>query len=141
MAQGNHQIYGHIRCMIRFWPTLGIFKQGNHQIYGHIRCMIRFWPALGMFGTGKSPNIRSHMVYVFIRYSWQGNYQIYGHIQCVIRFWPTLGIFGREITKYTVTYGLCIYTVFLAGKSPNIRSHTVQIYGSGQPYMCNCIST
>jgi len=112
--------------MIRFWPTLGIFKQGNHQIYGHIRCMIRFWPALGMFGTGKSPNIRSHMVYVFIRYSWQGNYQIYGHIQCVIRFWPTLGIFGREITKYTVTYGLCIHTVFLAGKSPNIRSHTVR---------------
>jgi len=25
-----------------------------------------------------------------------------------------------------------IYTVFLAGKSPNIRSYTVRIYGSGQ---------
>jgi hypothetical protein len=26
-----------------------------------------------------------------------------------------------------------VYTVFLAGKSPNIRSYTVQIYVSGQP--------
>ena len=25
-----------------------------------------------------------------------------------------------------------VYTVFLAGKSPNIRSYTVYIYGSGQ---------
>ena len=48
-----------------------------------------------------------------------------------IQFWPTLGIFGREITKYTVIYG--VYTVFLAGKSPNIRSYTMYIYGSGQP--------
>ena len=29
-----------------------------------------------------------------------------------------------------------VYTVFLAGKSPYIRSYTVQIYGSGQPYTC-----
>jgi hypothetical protein len=27
-----------------------------------------------------------------------------------------------------------VYTVFLAGKPPYIRSYTVQIYGSGQPY-------
>ena len=27
-----------------------------------------------------------------------------------------------------------VYTVFLAGKSPYIRSNTVCIYGSGQPY-------
>jgi hypothetical protein len=27
-----------------------------------------------------------------------------------------------------------VYTVVLAGKSPNIRSYTVYIYGSGQPY-------
>ena len=27
-----------------------------------------------------------------------------------------------------------IYTMFLAGKTPNIRSYTVFIYGSGQPY-------
>jgi len=26
-----------------------------------------------------------------------------------------------------------VYTVILAGKSPNIRSYTVYIYGSGQP--------
>jgi len=27
-----------------------------------------------------------------------------------------------------------VHMVFLAGKSPYIRSYTVQIYGSGQPY-------
>ena len=32
-----------------------------------------------------------------------------------------------------------VYTVFLAGKSPNIRSCTVCIYGSGQPYTCICV--
>ena len=26
-----------------------------------------------------------------------------------------------------------VYTVFLAGESPNIRSYTVYIYGFGQP--------
>jgi hypothetical protein len=30
-------------------------------------------------------------------------------------------------------YIYCVYTVFLAGKSPNIRSYTVYIYGSGKP--------
>jgi hypothetical protein len=29
-----------------------------------------------------------------------------------------------------------VYTVLFAGKSPNIRSYTVYIYGSGQPYYC-----
>jgi len=29
-----------------------------------------------------------------------------------------------------------VYTVVLAGKSPNIRSYTVYIHGSGQPYVC-----
>jgi hypothetical protein len=31
-----------------------------------------------------------------------------------------------------------IYAVFLAGKPPNIRSYTVYIYGSGQPYVYAC---
>jgi len=40
------------------------------------------------------------------------------------------GILGREITKYTVTYGVRIrfwptLGIFGTGKSPNIRSHTV----------------
>jgi hypothetical protein len=33
-----------------------------------------------------------------------------------------------------------VYTVFLAGISPNIRSYTVYIYGSGQPYVYNYAS-
>ena len=37
-----------------------------------------------------------------------------------------------------------MYTVFLAGKSPKIRSYTVDIYGSSQPYtrvyVCVCVS-
>jgi len=40
---------------------------------------------------------------VCIRFFWQVNHQIYGHV------W-------------------CIYTVFLAGKSPNIRSCMVYVY-------------
>jgi len=36
-----------------------------------------------------------------------------------------------------------IYTVyirlFFAGTSSNIRSYTVYIYGSGQPYTCACV--
>ena len=28
-----------------------------------------------------------------------------------------------------------VHTVFIAGKSPYARSYTVQIYGSGQPYL------
>jgi hypothetical protein len=34
--------------------------------------------------------------------------------------------------KHLPTYG--VYTAFLAGKLPNIRSCTVYIYASGQPY-------
>jgi len=34
---------------------------------------------------------------------------------------------------YMRTYG--VYTVFFAEKSPYIRSYTVCIYGSGQPYI------
>jgi hypothetical protein len=35
------------------------------------------------------------------------------------------GVWGREFTTYTV---------FLASKSPYIRSNTVHVHGSGQPY-------
>jgi len=35
--------------------------------------------------------------------------------------------------SYLGIYG--VYTVFLAGESPYIRPYTVQIYGSGQPYI------
>ena len=42
-------------------------------------------------------------------------------------------------------YVQCIYGVFLAAKSPNIRSYTVYINGSGQPYTFRraqiCVST
>jgi hypothetical protein len=43
---------------------------------------------------------------------------------------PTLRV-GQNHTFIGI-YG--VYTVFLAGKSPYIRSYTVCIYGSGQPY-------
>jgi len=37
---------------------------------------------------------------------------------------------------YTCTYKYGVYTVFLAGRSPNIRSYTLYIYGSANP-SCN----
>jgi hypothetical protein len=36
---------------------------------------------------------------------------------------------------YIYWYIRCIHTVFSAGISQYIRSYTVQIYGSGQPYI------
>ena len=39
-----------------------------------------------------------------------------------IKGWPKPHIYG-------------VYTVILAGKSPNIRSYTEYIYSSGQPYI------
>jgi len=37
-----------------------------------------------------------------------------------------------------VCEGLNHICIVLAGRSPHIRSHTVCIYGSGQPYVCVC---
>jgi len=77
-------------------PTYTVLWQGNHQIYGQVRCVyIQFWP---------TPHIQ---------YFWQGNHQIYGQVRCVyIQFWPTLHIrcYGRVITRYTVKYGVYIYS-------------------------------
>jgi len=42
------------------------------------------------------------------------------------------------VAKTIYIYGVC--TVILAGKSPNIRSYTVFIYGSGQPCVCGTLS-
>ena len=59
-----------------------------------------------------------------------------------IRFWPTLPIYGGY--QYHPAGQTTIFmrgdmekvrhTVFWAGKSPYIRSYTVYVYGSGQPY-------
>jgi len=38
------------------------------------------------------------------------------------------------VTVYINIYIKCVHTVFLAGKSPNIRSYAVYLYGAGQPY-------
>jgi len=96
------------------WPELLWSRIGWNHVYTQL-CTV--------FLAGKSPKIRSHTV--CIQYFWQGNHHPYGHIRCVY------SIFGREITIHTVIYG--VYTVFLAGKSPYIRSHTVCIYGSANP--------
>jgi len=57
--------------------------------------------------------------------------------------WCTAGSdFGHSIClglARTMIHG--VYTVFLAGKSPNIRSYTVYIYSSGQPYICVLYAT
>jgi len=60
------------------------------------------------------PYIYCVLCIVYIRY-----------IYCVLCIY---GIYGINIVY-------CVYTVFLAGKSPNIRSHTVYIYSSGQTYV------
>ena len=47
--------------------------------------------------------------------------------------WVPIIRVGQNYTFIGI-YG--VHTVFLAGKSPYIRSYTVQIYDSGQPYIC-----
>jgi len=143
-------VYGvYIRC---FWagksPNIrsytvyiyGVFWLGNHQIYGRIRRIytvffgweitkytVVYGVYIRCFLAGKSPNIRSYTAYIYGVF-WLGNHQIYGRIRRIYTVF-----FGWEITKYTVIYGVYI-RCFLAGKSPNIRSYTAYIYGSGQPY-------
>jgi len=142
--QGNHQTYGHIRCIYT------VFLAGKSP---NIRSYTVY--IYGIFG--REITICSVIYGVYIRYFWQGNHQTYGHIRCIftvllaekspyVRSYTVYiyGIFGREITKHTVIYGVylrycwqknhhtfghirCIYTVFLAGKSPNIRSCMVYI--------------
>jgi len=47
--------------------------------------------------------------------------------------WYTVYHINRVGQNHTFIGIYGVYTVFLAGKSPYIRSYTVQIYGSGQP--------
>jgi hypothetical protein len=54
---------------------------------------------------------------------------IIGHIYIYIY------IYIYIFTVGTYIYG--VYTVLLAEILPNIRSYTVYIYGSGQPYICS----
>ena len=46
---------------------------------------------------------------------------------------PIMHAIYLGLARTIYTYGVC--TVFLAGRSPNIRSYTVYVYGSGQPYI------
>ena len=75
---------------------------------------------------------QSHVYTVYVRFFWQGHHQIYGHIR---RIYTVLanprhirciyGLFGRDITKYTVIYGVYIrlwptyiYTYMLSKQAP-----------------------
>jgi len=90
-------------------------------MYGHLRCICTVYLA------GKSPNVRTFTVYMYGVFSREiTKYtDIYG---VYIRFWPTLCILPR--VGWPEPY---IYTFFLAGKSPNVRTFTVYMYGSGRP--------
>jgi len=48
-------------------------------------------------------------------------------------FHKVYGRVGQNHIYIIYIYGVC--TVFLAGKSPNIRLYTVYTFGSGQPYV------
>jgi len=46
---------------------------------------------------------------------------------------------GLYVWGWPEPYIYGVYTVYLAGNSPYIRSYTVYIYGSGQPYVCDLV--
>jgi len=126
--QRTHQICGQVRCIYTY-----IYGSGQPYIYGvmaekspNIRsstvCIYTVLadPPYTVLLAGKSPDIRSSTVCIYTVLAdptytvlWQGNHQIYGQVRCVyIQFWPTLHIrcYGRVITRYTVKYGVYIYS-------------------------------
>jgi len=74
---------------------------------------------------------------MYIRYTWQGNHQIYGHVRCIYMLSHAVKYIYIYIYIYIYVWLYGVYTVFLAGKSPNIRSYTVFVHGvDTQPYTC-----
>jgi hypothetical protein len=108
--QGNHQTFGHIRCihMVLANPT-------NNTPRLHA-CCVGLARTRYLYGVCRVGQNRMYIPYitVFLMISLP-KYRIY---TVHIWFWPTLGV--------------C--TAFWAGKSQNIWSHALHSYGSGQPY-------
>jgi len=111
--QGKPQTYGLVR---RIHGTFGRENTKHTVMYGVYTVLL----------AGKTPNIWSCTAYT--RYFWLGKHQTYGHVRRFIH-----STFGRENPKHTVMYG--VYTVLLAGKTPNIRSCTAhsQYFWQGKP--------
>ena len=67
------------------------FWQGNHRIYGHIRCLCTILANriyingvyTVFFAGGFCREFTKYTVIygVYVRYFWQGNHQVYGHIR------------------------------------------------------------
>jgi hypothetical protein len=107
------------------WPTRTSQLFGSKQVKGdelaqsnrlpQIRRRLHQWTLWAWSHTHTHPSLpRSLPGYMYAFTHTQG--------------WPESYIFG-------------VCTVFLAGKSPNIWSYTVYIYGSGQPYTYNISPT
>jgi len=109
------------------------FQQGNDHAY-----------ALYMvFIAGKWSKIRSYTVYIFVvlanpKKSPLCNTTTWQHHSLSVLNFPVKNQRIR-LAKTIIIYG--VYTAFLAGNSPNIRSYTVHIYGSGQPYQGSMAAT
>jgi hypothetical protein len=64
------------------------------------------------------------------------------YIECKLLTVQDVALYFLKLHLYTCitrvgqnhNYTVYLHTVFSAGKSPDIRSHTVHIFGSGQPY-------
>jgi len=56
------------------------------------------------------------------------------HIQCVLKCLVAVKLtYVQSLLKLARTIYIRLYTLVLAGKSPNIRSYTVYIWSSGHP--------
>ena len=94
---------------VRLWAL-----EPNRVGQDHIYIYIYIYIYIGLART-----VYIHRIWPYIWWFPCHKYRIY---TVYIWFWPTLYIYG-------------VYTVFLARKSPNIRSHSVYMYGCGQPYI------
>jgi len=120
---------------IRNWPTLDIrhFWQGNHRVYGHIRSVYTVL-ANPTYAAHDCLGLRS---YVCLTYLSRVGQNIHKHAtECYRIFYevPAKDTVRIRLARTIYIYG--VYTVFLAGKSPSIRSCTECVNGSGQPYIC-----
>jgi len=88
-------------------------------------------------GTVHMNRVGQNHIYVRCIYTFLANLN-YKHKLLCTNIDPNLGLARTiyiNIYIYIYIYIYGVYTVFLAGTSPNVQSNSVYIYGSGQPYI------
>jgi hypothetical protein len=128
------QEQNHAQHLARVWPEPYIYTVYD-RIFGDFPAKstviytvyIWLWPTLHM-ARYITPEVGQNHIYMYGVYT-QGWPERYIYTVYLVISLPKT----PYIHRIYMVLANPIYTVFLAGKPPNIRSYTVHIYGSGQP--------